>query len=212
MAESSLSDTFRVVARTATAEPPKVKGSRFLADVGPAASAAAAAAFVARVRDREPTATHHVWAYRLGPASPEERSSDDGEPHGSAGAPVLRQIVGRDLFETVAVVTRYYGGTQLGVGGLVRAYGGAAAAALDAAGVATRIQRERVELAFAFADTAGAMRLLDRFDTHLARQDHHAEGTVLVLDVRQSEARALREAFVDATSGRGRIVTDGGSS
>ena len=190
----------------ASAEIDKIKGSRFLADALPAASADAALAAVEGVRSREHAARHHCWAYRLGPDDPAPRSSDDGEPGGSAGAPILREVEGRALYRVAVVVTRYYGGTKLGVGGLARAYGAAAGAALDAGRVRRVVLREPVRLAFAFADTAPAMRLLDRFDAEVAGQSHAADGTTLALAVRRSQAPALRAAFVEATGGRGRVI------
>ncbi len=200
------SDQYRTLSGPASAEPPKVKGSRFWGEVFPAASADQALAHVEAVRAREHAATHHCWAYRLGPDAPAPRSSDDGEPGGSAGVPILREIEGRSLYHVVAVVTRYYGGTKLGVGGLVRAYGEAAGAALDAGRRRLVVVRVPVQLAFAFDDTAPAMRLLDLFDAELAGQSYTAEGTTLTLAVRRSQAEALGAAFVEATSGRGRLL------
>jgi uncharacterized YigZ family protein len=128
---------YRTIAEGLRHEPPKTKGSRHIATIAPVATTAAAEAVVARVRDEMPDATHHAFAWRLragdGPSGLSFRSSDDGEPSGSAGRPILAQIDGRELTDVVVVVTRYFGGTKLGVGGLVRAYGGAAAEALDLA-------------------------------------------------------------------------------
>ena len=205
-----MTDTFRTLAAPVRAEPPKTRGSRFVALAAPVASADAARAAVERVRRREAGATHAAWAYRLGPDRPAPRSSDDGEPGGSAGPPVLREIEGRDLFGVVVVVARHYGGTKLGVGGLARAYGSAAGAALDAGRARVVVLREPVRLAFAFGDTAAAMRLLDVFDAVVAGQSHAPEGTRLDLRVRRSQAPALREAFVEATAGRGAVLPVGG--
>ncbi len=112
-------------------EPEPTKGSRFIATAIPVADEAAAKDALASVRAEMPDATHHCSAWRLARPSL-ERANDDGEPGGSAGRPILAQVQGRDLVNVAVVVTRYYGGTKLGVGGLVRAYGSAAAAALDA--------------------------------------------------------------------------------
>lgn len=110
------------------AEP--VKGSRFIVDVAPANTETEAQALLHKTAARFPDASHHCWAWRLAlPAR--ERASDDGEPSGSAGRPILSQLAGRHLVDTAVIVTRYFGGTKLGVGGLVRAYGGSAGAALD---------------------------------------------------------------------------------
>ena len=199
-------DHYQTLAGPAAAELAKVKGSRFVGRALPTASADAALAAVAGARESEPAAGHHAWAYRLGPDDPAPRASDDGEPSGSAGAPILREIEGRGLHHVVVVVSRVYGGTKLGVGGLARAYGAAAGAALDAGRRRAVVLRVPVRLAFAFGDTAPAMRLLDRFDAEMTEQTHTAEGTTLALAVRRSHARALREAFVEATAGRGTVL------
>jgi len=124
---------FRTVRGPSRYEPERTKGSRFIASISPAQEVQAAAAFVASLRSEYDDASHHCFAWRLGPDGGTFRSSDDGEPSGSAGRPILLQIEGHDLTDTVVVVTRYFGGTKLGVGGLVRAYGGAAGQALDRA-------------------------------------------------------------------------------
>jgi uncharacterized YigZ family protein len=122
----------------------KIKGSRFICDLAPVDEAAGALQIVERVRAMEPAATHHCWAFRL--ASGVARSSDDGEPGGTAGAPILRRLESAALIDVVAVVTRYYGGTNLGTGGLIRAYGSAAAAAIEAAHVVTRRRTVRFRI------------------------------------------------------------------
>ena len=198
-------DTFRTLVRTVAAEPPKTKGSRFIGDAFPVATEDEALGAVDVVRAREHAATHVCWAYRLGPDGSLFRSADDGEPNGTAGAPILREIEGRDLTDCLVAVTRYYGGTKLGAGGLARAYGDAARAVLDVAAVRTVVVRQPVALRFAFGDTSAAMRLLDRFDAEIEDQTHSPDGTRLVLAVRQSQADELAAAFVEATSGRGEV-------
>ncbi|MEM1042071.1 MAG: YigZ family protein [Bacteroidota bacterium] len=197
-----MSDTYRTVARSARAEPPKTKGSRFIGDAFPAATEAEAEAHLAAVRKREHAATHWCWAWRIGTGGDAFRYSDDGEPSGSAGAPILRQIDARDLTNTVVVVTRYYGGTKLGTGGLVRAYGEAASEALGAARIVEHVVRVPVRLRFAYDDTAPAMHTVSRFDAEITEQ-HYSDETELVVHVRRSEAEALQAAFVDALGGRG---------
>ncbi|MEO0559680.1 MAG: YigZ family protein [Bacteroidota bacterium] len=196
-------DTYRTLAASRQAEPPKSKGSRFIGEAFPVASEADALTMMETVRAREHAATHVCWAYRLGADGSRIRSADDGEPSGTAGLPILREIEGRDLTDCLVTVTRYYGGTKLGAGGLARAYGEAAATVLDASPVRTVVVRVPVELRFAFADTSAAMRQLDVFDAKIAAQDYTPEGTVLTLDVRCSQVDALAAAFVEATSGRG---------
>ncbi len=109
-----------------------VKGSRFLVALAPASTEEAAKEFLQKTRSEIPGASHHCWAWRL--ASPAiERAGDDGEPSGSAGRPILAQLSGKDMVDVIAVVSRFFGGTKLGIGGLVRAYGGAVGETLRAA-------------------------------------------------------------------------------
>jgi uncharacterized YigZ family protein len=124
-----------------------IKKSRFLAHLAPAGSIAEADAVIARLRKELWDARHHCVAMVLGTradgASQTARSSDDGEPSGTAGVPMLEVLRRRDVTDVVAVVTRYFGGVKLGAGGLVRAYSGAVAAALDvAAGSGALLRRE----------------------------------------------------------------------
>lgn len=135
----------RTVRSATTTEIERVKGSRFVADLAPATAEPEARAFVDRIRQREPTATHHCWAFRF--ADGRALTSDDGEPRDTAGAPILRRLEGSGLADVVLVVTRYYGGTKLGRGGLIRAYGSASAAAIGAADVAALRATTDVRLA-----------------------------------------------------------------
>lgn len=128
----------------------KIKGSRFIATVDRCVDAADLGRLVERVRAEFPDANHHCFAWR-GASATAKRCSDDREPYGSAGIPMLKALEGRDLHWTGVVVTRYFGGTKLGVGGLVRAYGGAAAQALDLAEKIERPIVRRFELDFAYA-------------------------------------------------------------
>ena len=200
-----MTDSYRTLARPASAEPPKTKGSRFIGEAFPVATEEEAMARLEAVRKREHAATHWCWAYRLGVEGDAFRYSDDGEPSGSAGAPILRQIEARELTNTLVVVTRYYGGTKLGTGGLVRAYGEAASEVLDAARIVEHVVRVPVRLRFAYDDTSPAMHTVNRFDAEIAEQ-HYAEDTELVVRVRRSEADALRAAFVEALGGRGTVA------
>ena len=123
--------TLNTVQETTEVEIPRIKGSRFIGWLAPADSEAAAEAVIAQIRAAHPAATHWVWAWRID--ADRVRSTDDGEPAGTAGRPLLDRLVGHDLERVVVVVVRYYGGTKLGTGGLVRAYGAAASAAIEAA-------------------------------------------------------------------------------
>ena len=205
-----MSDFFLTLASSSRAEPPKTQGSRFIGEAVPVAGDAEVAVALAAIRAREPQATHVCWAARLG--APGERgdgaaprTSDDGEPSGSAGLPILREIARRGLSNTLVAVTRYYGGTKLGTGGLARAYGEAAALALDGAPTAETTIRTALRLRFGFADTSAAMRVAARPGVVVRGQTFTAAGSILVIDVPRSTASAVAAQFTEATAGRGTV-------
>jgi uncharacterized YigZ family protein len=142
---------YRTVARSAVAET-EVKRSRFLCHVERVETEGAARAVVERARREHWDARHHCSAFVLGPDGAVQRSSDDGEPSGTAGAPMLEVLRGRAVSDAVAVVTRWFGGTLLGAGGLVRAYSDAVRAGLDAAGVRERVLAALFDVEVSHAD------------------------------------------------------------
>ena len=128
---------YRTLAAVSEAEI-EIKKSRFIGYLAPVADEAEARDVIAQRRSAHPKARHHCTAFVLDPDSRTQRFNDDGEPAGTAGAPILDVVSGHELTFVVAVVTRYFGGTLLGAGGLVRAYGQATSAALDTAKVVTK--------------------------------------------------------------------------
>ncbi|MFD0358054.1 YigZ family protein [Streptomyces sp. NPDC127110] len=181
-------DQYVTVAREGTHEA-EINRSRFLCSIAPAATEQEAQEFVARVRKEHPTATHNCYAYVIGADASVQKASDDGEPGGTAGVPMLQMLTRRDVRYAVAVVTRYYGGVKLGAGGLIRAYGGVVGEALDALGTVTR---HRYRLATVTVDHQRAGK---------TQNDLRATGRA-VLDVRYGEAVSIEiglpEADVDA--------------
>ena len=182
----------------------EVKHSRFLADATSVDSPTEALAFLERIA-RTP-ATHHCWAYRIGA---DYRSSDDGEPAGTAGRPILAAIDGQGFDRVMVVVTRWYGGINLGAGGLVRAYGGAAAECLRTAPRRALIDWRECEIHAPFEDTGavhaalaahGAVKLDEAFD---------ADGLRLHVRLPADRLPALAERLRDATRNRARIGDNG---
>jgi uncharacterized YigZ family protein len=200
----SPSDTYRTIAAETTGTL-TVKGSRFEAEAAPVRSRNDAQEHIDAVRRRAPQATHHCTAYRLGAAGDDFRYDDDGEPSGTAGPPILRQIDAHDLTNTLVVVTRHFGGTELGTGGLARAYGDAAGAALDRASIVEKVVRVPVRVRFAYDDTSPARRVLRQFDTAV-NDSTYTDVTELTVGVRASEVDAFVEAFTNALSARGEIL------
>ena len=177
-----------------------IKGSRFVATAAPVSDEDAARSVLAELRGEWPDASHHCWAWRL--ASPAiDRAGDDGEPSGSAGRPILAAIAGRDFVDTAVVVTRWFGGTKLGVGGLVRAYGGAAAAALDAAELEEWVATTRVRIEHSPADTGPVERALGALGLDPGEIDWGVT-VQRTVTVAVDEVDDLWQVLGDATSGR----------
>ena len=170
-------------------------GSRFFAFVAPAASAEAAARYVEALRKRHPDATHHCFAWRLG-APAAERAADAGEPAGTAGAPMLAILRGAGLSDVVAVVVRWFGGTKLGKGGLVRAYGGALRLALDALPTREVLRRQRLAVTLPYEKIGAVKRLLQPPAVELAAE-RYGEAVELELEVTPEAQPALLAALAD---------------
>ena len=150
-------DAFRTIGEPANARLNEKK-SRFLAFLIPVSSVEGADEELARLRRKYHDATHHCTAYRiLNGEEVLESSNDDGEPSGSAGLPILQQLQKADVVNVLAVVVRYFGGTKLGVGGLVRAYGGVAAAGVASAPLAGRTIGPGVCITSPAAGNSGGM-------------------------------------------------------
>jgi uncharacterized YigZ family protein len=192
-------DAYRTLAGRGHAEF-VVDGSEFIGHAAPAESVGAAEAFVDSVREEYADATHNVPAYRVRADPFREYSSDDGEPSGSAGKPMLNVLAGQELENVVVVVTRHYGGRNLGVGGLVRAYGRATKLAVEDAGVTTELPHERVVLTVKYDDSGTVRGIVESVATAF---DAEYEARV-TFDVRvpTREAESFRDRVRSATSGR----------
>lgn len=191
----------QTLARRATHEE-VVKGSRFVAYVAPLAAPDEAEALVEAVRAAHPEAGHVAWATLWGEA---RRWSDDGEPGGTAGRPMLEVLEKRGLDRVAAAVARRFGGVKLGSGGLARAYGGAVASAIDAAEVVFEPDRDAFEVVAPFADADALLRALHgRSDVVLAAPAYAPDGVVLTGTVVREAASGLETAVADLTRGRGR--------
>jgi uncharacterized YigZ family protein len=183
----------------------KVRGSRFLADVVPVEDRRQAETELEAVRKRLHDATHHCYAYRIGTGGEQYRLHDDGEPGGSAGRPILAAIDRHGLTKVLVIVTRYFGGTKLGVGGLARAYGDAAESGLTAAGRRECYNSVRCTATFAHAHTNAVMRLAAQLQARIV-DARYEEQVTMTLEIRESLSDQLRAALVEAT--RGKVVLD----
>lgn len=172
------------------------KGSRFLARIHPAIDETAAREVLDAIRREDPDATHHCWAWRLGPPPPSERSSDAGEPAGTAGVPMLQVLRGAELGDVVAVVTRWYGGTKLGKGGLARAYAAATREALATLPVGRRVPTVRLRLELPYELLGAVKRLIHPPEVELVAE-HYGEGVALELEVWRERRGEIEAALAD---------------
>lgn len=199
-----LRQPFLTIAEPIDFEIEPIKHSRFIAYAAPVSTEEAALAFVETVREQYPDARHHCWAFQLREGQ-RVRFSDDGEPGGSAGRPMLSQLQGREVFNLVVVVVRYFGGTKLGVGGLMRAYGGAVAQLLDRAMLQTVTPTLPLWLSYAYADTSAVDAALAELQ-QTATETRYGERVELCLQVPDAEIRTLFEALKTQAGGRIRLT------
>lgn len=178
----------------------EVKHSRFLARAVPTTSADEAQSALTALGD--PDATHNCWAWRVGS---QYRSSDDGEPAGTAGRPILAAIDGQGCDQLLVVVTRWYGGIKLGAGGLVRAYGGAAAECLRRAERRPLIALSEIDITCPFADLGAVHAALNAMDAARLDERFDAEGAVLRVRLPAEHTEALALRLRDATRDRARL-------
>lgn len=193
------SDFVRTLVRPHRVEIDRVKGSRFVAEAAPVGDEPSALAAVERVRAAAPDASHHCWAFRL--EDGRERHDDDGEPRDTAGAPILRHLQGAGLADAVVVVTRWFGGTKLGRGGLVRAYGAAAAAVLADAPIEERPVLVTLALTHDYDVSAAVDAVLAAHDATVLRADYGRQVAARVA-VPRANAPAFVDAMIEATAGR----------
>lgn len=177
-----------------------IKKSRFVCAAARVDDPAQAKSFLETVRD--PAATHNCWAYRIGA---EYRFSDDGEPGGTAGQPILRAIEGRGLDHVVVVVTRYFGGIKLGAGGLARAYGGVASECLRRAPVLELQPQKRLIVEAPYAQSARLYPVLAAFGAQRLGESYAKDHLVWEVEVDAARAFELEEALRDASRGAVRV-------
>jgi uncharacterized YigZ family protein len=147
------------------------RGSRFLAFAFPVRSVEEIRSILGELRKQYHDARHHCYAYRLGAAKREYRANDDGEPSGSAGKPILGQIRALDLSNVLVVVVRYFGGTLLGVGGLIQAYRSAAADALNKARIIEAEETDTILVSYPYALTSDVMKIVGEEGIRILEQD-----------------------------------------
>lgn len=175
----------------------EIKKSKFITHAAPVDSKEAALLFLARVKDE--SATHNCWAYKIGA---EYRFSDDGEPGGTAGKPILSAIEGGEVDRVMVVVTRFFGGIKLGAGGLVRAYANAASTCLGRAEKHKIIVRTDVGFQIPFDAIGCVYPLLDKFDAVKLTETYTDTSVVFLIQLPMDNKVRFETELVDATYGK----------
>jgi uncharacterized YigZ family protein len=190
-------------ARTRTEQ--TIDRSRFVCTIERVSTVEEAQAFIREMNAEFPDATHNCWAYVVGAPGSTSRigMSDAGEPHGTAGRPMLTVLLHAGIGDVAAVVTRYYGGIKLGTGGLVKAYGGAVQHTLDAVPRVERVDYVEMGVTLPYTSIATARRLLPAYEAELVGEEYGAD-VRFMLRLPESRVDALRAALLDATGGQAR--------
>jgi len=181
----------------------EINRSRFITTIARASTTDVAVAFIRAVGEEFRDATHNCWAYLVGPPGDTSRigTSDDGEPHGTAGRPMLNALMHAGVGDVAVVVTRYYGGTKLGTGGLVRAYGGGVQQALATLPLTERIEYVFLTVVIDYSRVSVLQQLCGDFEAEVLAQEFAVNVRV---DVRLpgEHADRFRAAVLDATRGQ----------
>lgn len=196
-------DFYYTIARPNRAEQ-KIKGSKFIASVASVSNRDEALHFLEQIRSEFFDATHNCFAYRLGPNGLEYRAADDGEPSGSAGKPILFAINKFDLSDIIVVVTRYFGGTKLGVGGLARAYSSTAELVL------TQCERKIVHLTIplkvlcTYEDVSVIKKLIDEYA--VSYSEFYSDAVEFQVNLHSSKLEEFQKKVISHTNGRAGVI------
>lgn len=170
----------------------KDKGSKFLAFIYPVQNESEIKNQLASLRKEHPSARHHCYAWRLGADKAAYRANDDGEPSNTAGKPILAQIQANDLSNVLIVVVRYFGGTLLGVSGLINAYKNAAADAIKNSVIVEKFVLFEYRIGFDFEDMSSVMRILKDHHCKIITQEYDKINTI-IFEVKKRDSEKLEQ-------------------
>ena len=187
----------------------EVERSRFLTTVQEVTSASEAQAFIAEIKAEFPDANHNCWAYLVGPPGSSDQIglSDDGEPHGVAGRPMLTALQHSGLGDTAVVVTRYFGGIKLGKGGMVKAYTAAVQSALEQVPRGSRINWSHLRITLDYALLSSLERKLGEFECETL-ETLYMEKVRIDLKLPEERAESFRQMLEDLTAGQCLVETE----
>ncbi len=201
------SDTYQTIAAPAFGEY-KDRGSKFLAFAYPVKTEEEAKEKIQQLKQQHPDAVHHCWAMVLGAGSAFQKSTDDREPANTAGRPILRTILSKQLTNVIVIVVRYFGGKLLGVSGLIEAYSSAAKQTLDQSEIKNCRVVEVYEMIFAFAHEGEAFRILKQAKATILQHESNENGVKLLFEIPKSEAQKLLSAIKEKSIFETRFVQE----
>ncbi len=170
----------------------KEKGSKFIGFAFPVNNEAELKKALDKIKTEHPKATHHCYAFRIGLNGENYRANDDGEPSGSAGLPIYNQLLANDITNVLVIVVRYYGGTKLGVSGLVKAYKESAKITLEEAHIITKELETEIEIKFNFNQQNTIFTLLSKFDAKVLNFDAN-ENCVLTASLKIAQKENISD-------------------
>ncbi|HBF7898839.1 YigZ family protein [Clostridioides difficile] len=182
-----------------------IEKSVFIGYAKPINSEEEALEFINEIKKKHKDATHNVWAYTVGKNMNIQRYSDDGEPQGTAGIPTLEVIKKEDLRDVAVVVTRYFGGTKLGAGGLVRAYTKGAKLGLEAGKIIYKVMYQEVKVKIDYTQLGKVQNELMNLG-YFIKDTVYEDNVEIVVYSRLEDVEKLSEKMIDITSGTGKII------
>ncbi len=185
----------------------KIKGSRFIARGNQVKDADEANEILETIRKKEYSATHHCFAWVTGLEMEQFKYSDDGEPSGTAGRPIYQAIIGRKLKNVLVIVTRYYGGTKLGTGGLTRAYSGATVEMLDKAEIIEKLICDRLRFSISFGLYDRLMKIINADKLEIVEQEF-ADRVSMIISIRKSMTDRFVSQLTELTGGKIEIAKE----
>ena len=197
---------YTTAAKQASAEQ-VIDRSRFIAHIAPVYSKEEADAFIAGVRAQYRDATHNVPAFIVGEKSELKWTSDDGEPQGTSGPPMLQMLEREGLTNVVCVVTRYFGGIKLGTGGLVRAYTSSAKLALEAAGIHTVKDVVRLTIVIPYT-LLGKIQNIEKNESFTIEDIAYTDTVTLTISMDSEDAEQVKALFMEVSSGSAKILQE----
>ncbi len=201
-------DSYKTIKKNTIFEQ-KIKGSKFIAQAFPVQEKDQAESVIAQICKQYYDATHNCFAYRIGVGQDEIfRYNDDGEPSGTAGKPILQAIDSQNLTDVLVIVTRYFGGTKLGTGGLIRSYGGTAQLLLEQTEIEQKYLYTKLHLNYDYSLTQIILNTLEKYHAKIVNSDY-SDTVTMDVKIRNSMVEMVQKQLVEITAGKAEISLEG---